>query len=74
MDSGCKVVFDQGWSYIEDKGTEEKTSLVRKGGLYVLDSWVKAKRAARGIGRLLAGQARRSEHAETCKTHIGTNG
>jgi len=44
VDSGCRVVFDQGWSYIEDKGTGEKTSLVRKGGLYVVDSWVKAKK------------------------------
>ena len=55
VDSGCGVVFDQGWSYIEDKGIGEKTSLVRKGGLYVLDNWVKAKKSGTGLGSPFGG-------------------
>ena len=43
VDSGCRVVFDQNWSYIEDKATGERTSIERRGGLYVMESWLKAK-------------------------------
>ena len=43
VDSGCRVVFDEDWSYIEDKMSGERTSIERKGGLYVMESWVKSK-------------------------------
>ena len=41
VDAGNKVVFDDGWSYIEDKSY--RTTIQRRGGLYVLESWVKAR-------------------------------
>ena len=40
VDAGNKVVFDDGWSYIEDKRTGYRTTKQRRGGLYVLESWV----------------------------------
>ena len=43
VDSGCRVVFDRDWSFIEDKATGEKTSIERRGGLYMMESWVRAK-------------------------------
>ena len=43
VDGGNKVVFDGDWSYIEDKRTGERTTLHRKGGLYTMQSWVRAK-------------------------------
>ena len=42
VDAGNRVVFDEGWSYIEDKRTGLRTTIQRRGGLYVLESWVKA--------------------------------
>ena len=43
VDNGNRVVFDEGWSYIEDKRTKERTTLERRGGLYVLEAWVKSR-------------------------------
>ena len=43
VDAGNRMVFDQQWSYIEDKRTGERTTLTRQGGLYVLDAWIKGK-------------------------------
>ena len=43
IDSGNKVVFDKEWSYTENKGTGERTTLNRQGGLFTLDAWVKAR-------------------------------
>ena len=43
VDGGNRVVFDSEWSYIEDKRTGEKTTVRRRGGLYVLETWVKAR-------------------------------
>ena len=47
VDSGCRVIFDKDWSYIEDKATGERTTVERRGGLYVLESWVKSKPEAK---------------------------
>ena len=41
VDSGNKVVFDDKWSYIENKRTGLRTTIQRRGGLYVLESWVR---------------------------------
>ena len=43
VDGGNRVVFDHDWSYIEDRNTGERTTLVRKGGLYVIETWVKTR-------------------------------
>ena len=43
VDSGNRVIFDRDWSYIENKTTGEKTTITRKGGLYVLDAWIKQR-------------------------------
>ena len=43
VDASNRVVFDEGWSYIEDKRTGLRTTIQRRGGLYVLESWVKAR-------------------------------
>ena len=39
-----RVVFDQEWSYLEDKATGERTSLVRRNGLLVLQAWVRPRK------------------------------
>ena len=46
VDRGHRVVFDDddcGGSYVEDKASGEKTPLIRKRGLYVLQAWVRAR-------------------------------
>ena len=43
VDGGNRIAFDQESSYIEDKLTGERTTLQRKGGLYTMKSWVRAK-------------------------------
>ena len=43
VDRGHRVVFDPEWSYVEDIATGEKTTLVRKRGLYVLRAWVRPR-------------------------------
>lgn len=43
VDAGNRVIFDDRWSYIEDKRTGQRTALQRRGGLYVLESWVRAR-------------------------------
>ena len=48
VDAGNKVVFDDGWSYIEDKRTGYRTTIQRRGGVYVLESWVKARDGSEG--------------------------
>ena len=43
IDNNHRVVFDQEWSYLEDKTTGEKTTLVRRNGLFVLQAWVRPR-------------------------------
>ena len=43
VDGGNRVVFDQDWSYIEDRRTGKRTTITRQGMLYVLEAWVKKK-------------------------------
>ena len=43
VDGGNSVVFDERWSYIEDKRTGERTTIKRSRGLYVLEAWVKQR-------------------------------
>ena len=43
VDAGSRIVFDEGWSYIEDKRTGRRTTIQRQGRLYVLEAWVKAR-------------------------------
>ena len=43
VDAGNRVVFDSDWSHIGDRQTGERTTLMRQGGLYVLEAWVKQK-------------------------------
>ena len=43
VDNNHRVVFDGDWSYLEDKATEEKTTLVRRNGLFVLRAWVRPR-------------------------------
>ena len=43
VDGGNRVISDKDWSYIEDRTTGERTTLVRKGGLYVVETWVKSR-------------------------------
>ena len=43
VDSGCRIVYDQNWSFIEDKATGERTTIERRGGLYVMENWIKPK-------------------------------
>ena len=43
VDAGNRVVFDEQWSFIEDKRTGERTTLQRQGNLYTLESWVKQR-------------------------------
>ena len=43
VDSGHRVVFDTEWSYIEDRKTGERTTLVRENGLYALRAWVRSR-------------------------------
>lgn len=47
VDGGNRVVFDQNWSYIENKRTGERTTIQRRGGLYVLETWIKSRDNAR---------------------------
>ena len=46
VDAGNRIVFDQQWSYTEDRKTGERTTLTRQGGLHVLDAWIKGKQNA----------------------------
>ena len=43
VDGGNRVVFSKDWSDIEDMNTGERTTLSRRGGLYVLDTWVRSR-------------------------------
>ena len=43
IDNNHRVVFDKEWSYLEDKTTGEKTTLVRRNGLFVLQAWVRPR-------------------------------
>ena len=43
VDGGNRIVFDEGWSYIEDKRTGQRTTIERRGGLYVLETWVRSR-------------------------------
>ena len=43
VDAGNRVVFDDGWSFMEDKRSGERTNTIRQGNLYTLDSWVKQR-------------------------------
>lgn len=43
VDAGNRVVFDDKWSFIEDKKTGHRSTIHRRGNLYVLESWVKAR-------------------------------
>ena len=43
VDNNHRVVFDDDWSYLEDKATGEKTTLVRRNGLFVLQAWVRPR-------------------------------
>ena len=38
---GNRVVFDDDWSYVENKKTGRKMGLRAKDGVYVYDMWVK---------------------------------
>ena len=40
--AGHRVIFDDGFGYIEDKATGERMYMVDKEGLYVLKLWVPA--------------------------------
>lgn len=44
VDNNHRVVFDDEWSYLEDKATGEKTTLVRRNGLFVLQAWVRPRK------------------------------
>ena len=44
VDGGNRVVFDKDWSYIEDVRTGERTTIHRRGGLYVLETWARARK------------------------------
>ena len=41
MDAGNRVVFDEEWSYIENKRTKRRTTMNRERGLMNFDVWVK---------------------------------
>ena len=43
VDAGNRIVFDDKWSYIEDKRSGQRTTIQRRGGLYVLECWIKAR-------------------------------
>ena len=45
VDAGNRVVFDKDWSFIEDLRTGERSTIQRRGGLYILETWVKARRS-----------------------------
>ena len=54
VDAGNRVVFDEQWSYLENKKTGERTTIKRRGGLYVMESWVRARKDGerpRGVGQ-----------------------
>ena len=40
IDGGNRVVFEKGWSYIENVKSGEKTWLEEKGGMFMLKVWV----------------------------------
>ena len=56
VNAGNKVVFDEGWSYIEDKRTGLRITIQRRGGLYALESWVRAR--DEGTSQPFGGQGR----------------
>ena len=41
MDAGNRIVFDEEWSYIENKRTKRKTTMNRERGLMNFDVWIK---------------------------------
>ncbi len=40
IDGGNRIVFEKGWSYIENVSTGEKTWMEEKGGMFMLKVWV----------------------------------
>ena len=44
IDGGNRVVFDKDWCFIEDLRAGERFTIQRKGGPYILETWVKARR------------------------------
>ena len=51
INNNHRVVFDQEWSYLEDKATGERTSLVRRNGLLVLQARVRPKKDSQAKGK-----------------------